>query len=213
MTRLLTKICGMTDPHNILEIAGLSPDYLGFIFFERSPRQLKLSNLASEVVIPAAIKKVGVFVNESLSVVLRQVQLHQLDAVQLHGDESEIYCNELQKALPNLEIIKAFRVSTDFDFKLLKTYRSINFFLFDTYKAGQAGGTGQTFDWNLLHTYQEATPYFLSGGIGLDKIPAVKSLSERDARLSGVDFNSALESSVGIKNISLCREVLGKINE
>ncbi len=213
MRRLLTKICGMTETNNILELAQLSPDYLGFIFFERSPRVLKLTNLASDIVIPATVKKVGVFVNEALSVVIKQAQVHQLTAVQLHGDDSEVYCKELQKAQPELEIIKAFRISTDFDFSLLKTYQSIKFFLFDTYKAGQEGGTGQVFDWNLLQAYQENTPYFLSGGIGLDKIAAVKLLAEQDSRLSGIDLNSALESSVGVKNISLCREALGKINE
>ena len=107
------KICGMKYRDNIVEVAELQPDYMGFIFYNKSPRNVE-DNIPE---LAKSIKKVGVFVNASLAEVIDKINTHNLQAVQLHGEESPEYCNELrcqfeqsQELFPksSLEIIKVF---------------------------------------------------------------------------------------------------------
>ena len=103
------KICGMKFPENILEISQLKPDFLGFIFYDKSPR-----NFEGEIPdLPKEIKKVGVFVNASSDEILQKAKQHNLDFIQLHGNESPEFCSEIQKKIP---VIKAFSVDEYFDF-------------------------------------------------------------------------------------------------
>ena len=110
------KVCGMRETKNITALASLQPDYMGFIFWEPSKRYC--ATIPSDI--PKAIKKVGVFVDETTEQIKAKVKLFGLDAVQLHGDESPRQC----AALLNLcEVIKAFRIGPDFDFKQLAPYQ------------------------------------------------------------------------------------------
>lgn len=198
------KICGMKYPKNILEAATLAPDYMGFIFYEKSSRFFK--GVIPQL--PEKIKKVGVFVNASEVEILDAVETHQLDAIQLHGEESVAFCQALQSLLTktyplkNIEIIKVFLVGDDFNFEMIKPYEAIcDFFLFDT-KGKLPGGNGFTFNWNLLENYPSTKPYFLSGGIGLEHRDALKlfrnnSISEY---CHAIDVNSQFEIQPGLKN-------------
>src|SRR5690349_11162533 len=117
-----TKICGMKYPDNILEVGSLLPDYMGFIFWEKSARYFDglIPNL------PQSIKKVGVFVDETIENVIKKVQKHDLQAVQLHGKESVEFCLNLKTQLAaNIEIIKVFSVADDFDFSLLAPFEDV----------------------------------------------------------------------------------------
>ena len=107
------KICGMKYPDNILEVAALLPDYMGFIFWEKSARYFD----GIIPYLPKSIKKVGVFVNQSTEVILAKAQKYDLQAIQLHGQESVAFCTELKNSLlKDVEIIKVFSILDTFDF-------------------------------------------------------------------------------------------------
>ena len=201
------KICGMKYPENILEVASLQPDYMGFIFWEKSSRYFdgQIPDL------PKSIKKTGVFVNESLAIIIEKIIKNNLQAVQLHGKESEDFCLNLKsefklKNLNAIEIIKVFSVADDFDFELLKPFESLcDYFLFDT-KGKLPGGNGTTFDWNVLENYPSSKPFFLSGGIGLEETAAVHAITKTNLPVYAIDVNSKFEIEPGLKNTELLRE-------
>jgi len=203
------KICGMKYPENILEVGTLLPDYMGFIFWEKSARYFD----GSIPELPKSIKKVGVFVNAPLEEILEKIEKHDLQAVQLHGDESVEFCKTLKKKRPKLiEIIKVFSILDTFDFAVLKPFESVcDYFLFDT-KGKLPGGNGTTFDWKVLENYPSTKPFFLSGGIGMEEIKQlVKTLqcnvSMKNLPVYAIDVNSKFEIEPGLKNIQLCRDV------
>ncbi|QXP79762.1 MULTISPECIES: phosphoribosylanthranilate isomerase [Winogradskyella] len=199
------KICGMKYKDNLEAVANLQPDYLGFIFYEKSKRNFdsfipKLSK---------SIKKTGVFVNESLDVVIEKVKEFDLQAVQLHGEESPEYCSKLKEncqtehGLSDIEIIKVFSIKDEFNFKDLAPYETVcDYFLFDT-KGKLPGGNGYTFNWDVLKNYPSTKPYFLSGGIGLNEVENVLSfLQSQESKLCyAIDVNSKFELEPGLKNI------------
>ena len=195
--------------HNTAEVAQLRPEYLGFIFYEKSPR-----NFNGEIPkLPTEIKKVGVFVNASLEEVLEKVNMYNLDVVQLHGDESIEFCNSLPLGSAQgeclseigknkkVEIWKVFSIKDEFDFNTLKPYENIvDKFLFDT-KGQKKGGTGKTFNWKVLKEYSSQKPFILSGGIGLQEIDALKKLLISGLPIHALDVNSRFETEAGMKNI------------
>jgi len=208
MKALKLKVCGMKFAANIASIASLQPDYLGFIFYDKSPRFI--SDVSAELIkyIPSEIKTVGVFVNEDLEIVKKKVNLYQLKAVQLHGDESPAYCSALKDAFNSLEVIKAFGVNEDFDFAVLDNYVAVvDYFLFDT-KTKAHGGSGKTFDWKMLNGYKLDKPYFLSGGIDLEHVAAIAGIE--DSRLYAVDINSRFEVEPGVKDAEKIRAFIAK---
>ena len=196
----------MRDSDNIQELVKLSPDYIGFIFYKKSKRFVADF---PKINIPGAIKKVGVFVNESIENIVDFVIKNQLDVVQLHGDEKSEFVKELQCHLERsrkvsiIEIIKAFSVDEHFDFSITKEYEQYcDLFIFDTKGKGY-GGTGFKYDWKLLEKYQGVIPFLLSGGIGVDDSEQVLSfLRKQESNLCiGVDLNSGFEDAPGMKNI------------
>lgn len=200
------KICGMKYPENISEIIGLEPDYIGFIFYPSSKRFVESVPEISS----SSVKKVGVFVNDRMVNIIDKTNLNLLDYVQLHGDETADYCEKLKRILPyKTEIIKAFQITEQFDFDVLKAYEKYcSIFLFDTPSLGY-GGSGKSFDWDILKQYNLKTPFFLSGGIGLHNIDDV--LNWKHDQLIAYDFNSKLESEPGLKNKKLVEEILNKV--
>ena len=188
------KVCGMQETENIAALASLQPDYMGFIFWEPSKRYC--TTVPTDI--PKHIKKVGVFVDETTKQIKEKVKLFGLDAVQLHGDESPRQC----AALLNLcEVIKAFRIGPDFDFKTLTPYQDhCTYFLFDT-QGPLPGGNGTAFDWKLLAGYTLGTPFFLSGGIGLGHVEVIAEIRKRNLPIHALDINSQFESKPGVKKI------------
>ncbi|MCF6296475.1 MAG: phosphoribosylanthranilate isomerase [Flavobacteriaceae bacterium] len=180
---------------NIQKVAKLHPEYLGFIFYNKSKRNFE-GNIAE---LPKNIKKVGVFVDADVEEVLSKIEKHNLDAIQLHGDESPEFC----KIFKNVEVIKVFPVGETFDFKMLDPYENVcNYFLFDT-KGKEKGGNGVVFDWKLLEKYPSKKPYFLSGGIGLNEIDKVLSFLRRQKSkyCYAIDVNSKFELKAGLKDL------------
>ena len=191
------KICGMKHAANIAAVAALEPDYLGFIFYAKSPRFI--NEISSEVIkyVPSSIKTTGVFVNEDLAVVKAYVIKYNLKAVQLHGNEKIAFCKALKET--GVVVIKAFGIDAHFDFDQLEAYQDVvDYFLFDTQTATH-GGSGKVFDWKLLSNYHLQKPYFLSGGIGLEHASAIKEI--KDPRLYAIDVNSKFEIEPGLKDV------------
>lgn len=204
-TAMKIKICGMKFGENISQVGALQPDFLGFIFYSKSKRFVGDDFSSSSIQnLPKSIKKVGVFVNESPESILEKVKQFDLDIVQLHGNESVADCRFLKEK--NIKIIKAFSVDETFDFNILKAYEPVcNYLLFDT-KTPTYGGSGKTFDWQLLDNYKLEKPFFLSGGLNSESIEKIKKLNY--PMLVGLDFNSQLEDKYFKKNISIVTEVI-----
>jgi phosphoribosylanthranilate isomerase len=190
------KICGMKYPENILEVSQLLPDYIGFIFWEKSSRYFD-----GEIPkINKSIKKVGVFVDATLEEIISKIEKYDLDVIQLHGNESPEFCENLKKK--NIQIIKVFSVNDDFNFSILEPFENAcDYFLFDT-KGKLPGGNGITFNWQILKQYKLTKPFFLSGGIGLDEIENIKKLN---LPIYAIDVNSKFEIEAGLKNIELLK--------
>jgi phosphoribosylanthranilate isomerase len=212
MNSLRIKICGMKKAENIMEAAALHPDYLGFIFYEKSPR-----NFQAEIPeIDPNIKKTGVFVNASVNFIIAKVEKYKFQAIQLHGNETPEFCEELKVALnetksnknsASTEIIKVFSIKDEFDFNRLNAFEGkVDYFLFDS-KGKNKGGNGITFNWQVLKDYPSSTPFFLSGGIGLEEVEQIAEFQTylqkmgKEKLLVAIDVNSRFEIEPGVKNI------------
>ncbi len=205
--RLLIKICGMKYPPNIKDVVALNPDFLGFIFYRKSPRYVEPFPFEALNLIPPTIKKTGVFVNEKLDDILTVVHRYKLDAVQLHGHEMERTCRKLRET--GLTIIKAFPIETAHNFIPARHYEGLcDYFLFDT-KSDSHGGSGNKFNWNILHEYNGKTPFLLSGGIDSGDVSAITRLNH--PKLAGVDLNSRFETKPGLKDVSKLKEFLNAL--
>ena len=194
------KVCGMRSPNNIINLAKIMPDYMGFIFWENSKRFV--SNSTPDI--GETVKKVGVFVNARLDYIQKCIEAHKLNAVQLHGNESPEQCGELGEI--DVEVIKAFTVQKKFDFSKILVYESVcDYFLFDT-KGELPGGNGLHFNWNLLKDYPSTKPFFLSGGIGPNDCVAIASIIKLNLPLYAIDVNSKFETEPGFKNIQSIKD-------
>jgi phosphoribosylanthranilate isomerase len=205
---MLIKICGLKIPSNIIELATLNIDMMGFIFYEKSPRFVGEhfdKNFMQSL--PKSIRKVGVFVDEDEKMVLQKIEDYGLDVVQLHGNESVAYCEKLKAK--NIRIIKAFQIDDVFDFSQLAPYQKIcDYFLFDT-KGKEKGGNGISFNWEVLNNYQLDTPFLLSGGIGVENLE--EALSIIHPQLVGFDINSKIEVEPALKSVELANILTTKI--
>lgn len=202
------KVCGLKDTENIKAVAALAPDYMGFICYSLTPRFIGALAPDALAALPETIYKTGVFVNENIESVNTFINSFKFNAVQLHGDESPEYCNELKG---KIQVLKAFGLDENFDFERLKPYvNSVDFFLFDT-KTEIYGGSGKIFDWNILDKYQLDVPFFLSGGISLDNLEEIKKINH--LQFYGVDLNSRFEIEPGIKNIEELEKAFNMIKQ
>lgn len=209
--KLLVKICGMK--HNVMEVAALSPEFLGFIFYAKSSRNYTepIINLTN------TIKKVGVFVNDSMDNILKKVKEHSLSVIQLHGDEDVIFVEELRAVLDflnldHIAIWKVFPIGDSFDFNKLFDYEpNVEAFLFDT-KGIERGGTGKQFNWEILVDYPLSTPIVLSGGIGPDSLDSVKKfIDQTQLPIIAVDVNSKFETEPGRKDIAALKTFMDEL--
>lgn len=153
------KICGLKREEDILYVNKLKPDYVGFVFAESTRKVDKLR--AKELIkgLDRGIKKVGVFLNESMEQVNEIADYCGLDVLQFHGDEEPKYCNSFQ-----YEIWKAFRIKDIHSLNEVKRY-NVDGFLLDTFIKGQYGGTGKTFHWEMVSNISKSKNIILAGGL------------------------------------------------
>ncbi len=191
--------------HNIAEVAELQPEYLGFIFYAKSPRYFDAEEIPP---LPPGVKKVGVFVDEKISRVIELTKKHSLDFIQLHGNESKEYVLDLQWYLVFSKTLvwKAFNLDDYFDFNQLSIFENkVDKFLFDT-KGKEKGGNGFTFNWEILKKYTLKKPFILSGGIGMEEVDSLKELLKTELPIHAIDVNSKFEIEPGLKDVSVLKE-------
>ncbi len=193
----------MKNPDNIKELAKLPIDFMGMIFYEKSPRFANELTFDDVNILPPYIEKVGVFVNAGKDYIMEKVNKYNLDLVQLHGSESVELCKELNETIP---VIKAFNVADASDFEQTKSYEEVcSYFLFDT-KTPQHGGSGQKFDWQILDSYTGNRYFFLSGGISSEDIDDIKKIQH--PKFYGIDLNSRFETEPGLKDIKRLQQFI-----
>lgn len=200
------KVCGMKYPENIKSISDLKPDFLGFIFYEKSARLFE----EKAIEVSPQVQKVGVFVNESPEKITQKIQEFQLDIVQLHGDETPKDCEKLKQLNPEIKIWKAFALSEEFDFGELENYEVVDAFLLDT-KGKNYGGNGVKFNWEILKNYNSDKEIILSGGISSDDVPLIFELQKEIPQIQTIDINSQFEIQPGLKDVELVKEFYEKL--
>jgi len=212
------KVCGLTKLDQIVELMQMNIDFLGFIFYEKSPRYVLNALTLNEIKSIQHRGKVGVFVNENIPTILEISEKAGLNYIQLHGDETDFFISELKEKLnQEIKIIKVFRIpiviprneeSQRFFTSLLAVQNDIDYVLFDT-DSKSFGGTGKTFDWQILNELEINIPYFLSGGISEENIENIKQLELQPFAL---DINSKVEIEPGNKNINKIKIVKNLLN-
>jgi phosphoribosylanthranilate isomerase len=187
------KICGITNLEDAQLAAHLGAHALGFIFYPLSPRKVE-PEVARAIIaqLPPLVLSVGVFVDEAAAVVRELAARVGLDWLQLHGQESPDYCRSLSR-----RVIKAFRIKDETSLTLLAPYQgAAQAFLLDTYRSGQAGGTGETFDWQLACQAKKYGPIILAGGLTPENVAQAIKIAQPQA----VDVVSGVEATPGKKD-------------
>lgn len=205
------KVCGMRQPENIDAVAGLGINYMGFIFYPKSPRYI--TDLQSETIYrlkSLGVEPVALFVDEQLEKVTEIMDRHGFRTAQLHGNEGAEYCASLKSKGYN--VIKAIGVLTETDLGRWREYQDVaDMLVIDTKTPGK-GGSGKKFDWEMLTQAEIGMPFLLSGGIGTEDAAAVKSLySNLKGEMIGVDLNSRFEVAPGLKDITLLSKFIDQL--
>lgn len=186
------KVCGITNLDDALAAAELGADAIGFVFAS-SPRQVS-PETAQEIIktLPPLVRTVGVFVDEDAERVAYIAECCDLDLLQFHGQETAAYCGRFGRG-----VVKAVRVQNENDLTACPEYAGVvEAFLLDTYVAGQAGGTGVTFDWTIAHAARRYGRIILAGGLNPDNVAAAIRVAEPYA----VDVSSRIEKKPGVKD-------------
>lgn len=222
------KVCGMRDPENIHAVKELGIDFLGLIFWPKSSRYVKDITVRAgnipDIPIELGMKNgperqpatVGVFVNEMPQTVVTHAYNYKLDYIQLHGEESPTYIDNLKRTLipdimPDIKVIKALSIREADDVKRWRQYKDhTDLILFDT-KCDSVGGSGKQFDWSVLEGYDGDIPFLLSGGIGPEDAESVRRFSH--PMCIGIDINSRFETAPAMKDISKLRTFINEIQQ
>lgn len=194
------KICGITQREQAQNIAKLGVDYLGFILVPHTPRYVCPSKLADLTANLNQVKKIGVFRHHS-PIEIKQIVINSgLDGVQLHGQESLSFCQQLKELLPDQILIKAIGVKQKEDLILAESYSKVaDIILLDV----PGGGTGKRIDWQILHDFRPTAPWWLAGGINPDNVKEALTIKP-----DGLDLSSGVEDQPGIKNIDRIKSLL-----
>ncbi len=207
------KICGLTRMQDIEYANKVLPDYIGFVFAE-SRRHIDIEAAAGlKAILDSRIEAVGVFVNESIDVISDICNRKIIDLVQLHGDESEEYISTLHQRINN-PIIKAIRVKdinsiTEYQAKDINSANAVdqlrcNFLLLDAYSEKEFGGTGKTFDWEIVKNLSK--PFFLAGGIYAENARA----AIEKAKPYCLDVSSGVETN-GFKDKTKIKQLVSVV--
>ena len=222
----------MRDGENIRQVAELGVDWIGMIFWPKSPRHMTMIPTNAGIIpdrgslAPLTSHfsplRVGVFVDEMPQNIITRVVNFQLDIIQLHGHETPTMIRNLRRTLDpdirsGVKFIKAISVESRDDIATYKDYEGcVDYFLFDTRKPPREvggwlppGGTGQQFDWSVLEAYDGETPFLLSGGIGPDDAERVRNFYH--PKCIGIDLNSRFEIEPALKDIQKLKTFLEQL--
>ena len=203
--RTKIKICGITNSKNALDAVDLGVDALGFVFFGESPRYIEPKKARKIInLLPSFVLRVGLFVNASKEEVLSAISDSSVNVLQFHGDEDEQFCNQF-----NLPYIKATSFQDGVNLlEYCKLFTSSSAILIDTYSENMKGGTGKTFNWDLLPK-ELPLPLIVAGGLDSGNVSSlINSINPY-----GVDVSGGVESDKGIKDYTMMKNfVLGVHN-
>jgi len=203
--RTKIKICGITNSKNALDAVDLGVDALGFVFFSESPRYIEPKKARKIInLLPSFVLRVGLFVNASKEEVLSAISDSSVNVLQFHGDEDEQFCNQF-----NLPYIKATSFQDGVNLlEYCKLFTSSSAILIDTYSENMRGGTGKTFNWDLLPK-ELPLPLIVAGGLDSGNVSSlINSINPY-----GVDVSGGVESDKGIKDYTMMKNfVLGVHN-
>ena len=205
------KICGITKPEQGKAIATLGATTLGFICVKRSPRYVTPQQIAMITdYLPAKVERIGVFANASQQEILSTVTESNLTGIQLHGDESPQFCQNLRKLLPNqIELIKALRIKNLDSLTNAQIYYDlVDTILLDAYHPQLLGGTGKTLNWQDLTNFQPPLPWLLAGGLTPDNI--LEALER--VHPQGIDLSSGVERSPGDKDLDKVKQLFAQLD-
>lgn len=221
----IIKVCGLRDSENIRQVASLGVDWIGMVFWAKSPRNVTMIPTHAGIIPDKAglspltsqhsPLRVGVFVDEMAQNIITRAVNFRLDIIQLHGHETPTLIRNLRATLdpdlrPGIKIMKAISVSCKEDIEAWRDYSGcVDYLLFDT-KCPTAGGSGQQFDWQFLDAYDGDIPFLLSGGIGPDDAERVKAFHH--PRCIGVDLNSRFEIEPAIKDVEALKQFIKELN-
>ncbi len=196
------KICGLTNYEDAAAAMDMGADLLGFNFYPKSPRFITAKK-ASDIInkLPGFIDIAGVFVNASLEQIQETISRCQLDWVQLHGNESPQFCRSLGSL--NVRTMKALRVKEKSDIRQAENYFT-DAVLLDAFHPEKYGGTGLTFDWNIVGHINKRV--FLAGGINPDNAEAAVELG-----VYGIDVCSGVEAEPGRKDHKKMKKLFDNI--
>lgn len=223
---MIIKVCGLKDADNMRGVAEAGADWLGMIFWDKSPRCVDMQRIPTGLMPDRSgsigsspigkCKRVGVFVDATPQYIITRVVQFGLDAIQLHGHETPTMIRNLRATLvpdllQSITIIKAISISQKEDMERCRDYEdAVDLFLFDT-KCKCVGGSGESFDWSIIDDYDYSKPFILSGGIGPDDAPKIKALNH--PQMIGIDVNSRFEVSPGIKDIDNVKSFIHAMRE
>lgn len=197
------KICGITNLEDAQAAVAAGANALGFIFYKKSPRYISPTKAKSIVEkIPPFVVPVGVFVNEKEKVIKDICHQSLIGTIQFHGDEPPAFLRRFK----GYTRVKAFRVRNAFDFKILKKYPA-EAFLFDTFQEKVYGGSGQSFNWDVLKGKRIPIPFVLSGGLSVKNIQKALKIIKPFA----VDVSSGVEKRPGIKDHSKIKQFVSSV--
>ena len=218
---MIVKVCGMREGENIRQVAELGVNWIGMIFWDKSPRNVTMIPTYAGIIPDRGsdigsfkAKRVGVFVDEMPQNIITRVVNYKLDLVQLHGHETPTLIRNLRRTLdpdirPGIQFIKAISVGGCNDIAAYKDYADcVDYFLFDT-KCPTVGGSGSQFDWSVLEAYDGDVPFLLSGGIGPDDAERVRNFHH--PKCIGIDLNSRFETEPGLKDITKLKQFLEQL--
>jgi len=198
----LIKICGIADLNFLNEVIQINEiNYLGFIFYENSPRNVTKDLLNDIKRFDFKDKRpVCVFVNASSEFIKESISYFKDPLLQFHGDETNQFCSSFQK-----DFWKVIHVKSIESIDRIEEYPDASAILLENYKKDQFGGTGESFDWNIVKKANFSKKIVLSGGINVKNVDNAISTQPWC-----IDINSGVESSIGIKNITLVNKILEK---
>lgn len=223
---MIIKVCGMRDGRNISDVVAAGANWIGMIFYPKSPRYVPMATSFTGILPDKAIneaennkgnaKRVGVFVDDMAQNIITRVVNYKLDMVQLHGHETPTFIRNLRATIDpdihaGIRFIKAISVSKADDLALCDQYDGVaDYLLFDT-RCDTMGGSGRQFDWSVLEKYHGKTPFLLSGGIGPGDAQAIKAFNH--PQMIGIDLNSRFESAPAMKDVEMIRTFINEIKD
>ena len=199
------KLCGFSDQQSVVAAVAAQADFIGFVFYEKSPRYIALESASILArIIPTTLAKVAVLVDPDFEFLAKISQKFSPDFFQFHGNENINFLREVRKRFPQIKIIKAFRISEAVDLEHVKNFEDVaDLFLLDSAKPG----SGKSFKWEMLKNFSTKKNWFLSGGLNAKYLDEALEIS--GAKM--IDISSGIEKYPGQKSPELIQELITKV--